>query len=194
MEDYYHIHSRSYYQATFGIDPTDILTPLARVLRPSATVLDVGCGSGRDLCWLKSRGFKPTGLERAQGLAMLARESSGCSVIQDDFRFHDFSVYSFDGLLLLGALVHVEPLQLQPMLGRISKALAATGSMLLTLKAGKGRVTFPDGRIFTLWEPQTVERIVGELGFAVIETRESVSPIRSTDRWLNYILHRKEVQ
>lgn len=193
LEDYYHTHSRSYFQSTFGVDSTDILSPFAKALKPSATVLDVGCGSGRDLCWLKRQGFKPTGLERAHDLVVLARQSSGCSVIHDDFRFHDFSAHSFDGLLLLGALVHVESLNLQPILGRISLALSTTGIMLLTLKAGKGRSILPDGRIFTLWEPQAVERVVGELGFTVIETSESVSPIRSTDTWLGFLMHRKEV-
>lgn len=65
MPDYYHINPQTYHQNTFSIDPAPFLTPLADRLPAGSLVLDVGCGSGRDLCWMKSKGFRVMGLERS---------------------------------------------------------------------------------------------------------------------------------
>ncbi len=67
----------------------------------------MGCGSGRDLLWLKERGFKVMGFERSEGLAELARKNSGCEVIEGDFETFDFSPLSFDAVIASGSLVHV---------------------------------------------------------------------------------------
>lgn len=142
---------------------------------------------------MKRQGFKPVGLERARQLALLARKSSGCKVICDDFRTHDFSKYSFDAILLLGAMVHLQPWELQHQLSRIRQALSGRGLMLLTLKAGTGSTCFPDGRTFTLWEVDDVEAILVQLGLTVIEIKKTVSLIRSTDTWLSFLVISKEV-
>ena len=46
-------------------------------------VLDIGCGSGRDLKWLRERGFSVTGFERSKGLAALARRHAGGRIEMD---------------------------------------------------------------------------------------------------------------
>ena len=54
MKDYYQKKYKSYHEKTFEIDPSDFLSPLAERLTAGAVVLDVGCGSGRDLLGLGS--------------------------------------------------------------------------------------------------------------------------------------------
>jgi len=91
MSDYYQKNYNAYHEKTFSIDPTSFLAPLAQRLPAEAFVLDVGCGSGRDLLWMKKRGFDVIGFERSPGLAELARDNVGCEVIQGDFETYDFS-------------------------------------------------------------------------------------------------------
>jgi len=57
MKDFYQQNYNAYHEDTFGIDPSSFLDPLVKHLTPSASILDIGCGGGRDLCWLKQRGF-----------------------------------------------------------------------------------------------------------------------------------------
>jgi len=40
-------------------------------------VLDVGCGSGRDLLWMKKWNFEVIGFERSPGFAELAGRKPG---------------------------------------------------------------------------------------------------------------------
>ena len=56
------------------MDPSSFLQPFASHLAEGSLILDVWCGSGRDLLWLKNRGFKVIGFERSKGLAELARD------------------------------------------------------------------------------------------------------------------------
>ena len=53
MPDYYQKNYKTYHEKTFSIDPSSFLDPFAKRLPGDAFVLDVGCGSGRDLLWMK---------------------------------------------------------------------------------------------------------------------------------------------
>ena len=79
MVDFYQKNHKEYFESTVGIDPSTFLSPLADRLSPGAKILDIGCGSGRDLLWLKNLGFKVAGFERSSSLATLAQEHAGVS-------------------------------------------------------------------------------------------------------------------
>jgi SAM-dependent methyltransferase len=185
---FYEEHCQDYAATTCGIDPSPFLTLLTKRLKPRATILDVGCGAGRDLLWMKEKGYQMTGLERSVGLAEIARELSGCSVIMGNFRKFDFSGFSFDGTLLIGALVHVEHRKMEQVLQNISKGVKNNGFILLTLKEGRGQKTSPDGRIFMLWQQNTLEQIFRNISFTVEAFFTNKSEINTNEVWLNYLL------
>ncbi|MFP4392108.1 MAG: class I SAM-dependent methyltransferase [Desulfohalobiaceae bacterium] len=102
---YYQNHAQAYFEQSFGVDPSSFLLPLTRHLQPGASILDIGCGAGRDLLWLHHRGFYCTGLDCAPALAELARRHTGLPVIEVDFEGFDFSGFKADALLMGGVLV-----------------------------------------------------------------------------------------
>ena len=73
-KEYYLENFKEYHEKTFYIDPNTILSPLSKCLAKGSKILDVGCGSGRDLLWFKKRGYHVTGFERSPGLLKLALE------------------------------------------------------------------------------------------------------------------------
>ena len=99
---FYEKNHQEYFNSTVTIDPSRFLSPLADLLKKGATILDVGCGSGRDLAWFAAQGFMPTGFEKAPSLAALARNFSRQPVIVGDFHSYDFSTLRFDALSLVG--------------------------------------------------------------------------------------------
>jgi SAM-dependent methyltransferase len=149
--NFYEENHLTYFTSTVSIDPASFLEPFARCLAPGATILDVGCGSGRDLLWFAERGFSPTGFEKSPNLARLARQHAACPVIEGDFRDFDFSQLSFSALVLVGSLVHLSPDEFPVIFKKIRRALAPEGHILITLKEGVGTSTTADGRVFTLW-------------------------------------------
>ena len=190
MPDFYQKNYKVYHQKTFSIDPSSFLEPLAQRLPAEAFILDVGCGSGRDLLWMKKRGFVVIGFERSPGLAELARENVGCVVVEGDFETYDFSSILVDAIMAIGALVHVPYERVSKVFENITSAIPENGSVLITLKEGSGDLTDPDGRIFYLWEDQNVRELFDTLGFKVCDFSTSVSKTGSGDVWMSYVLNK----
>ncbi len=190
MKDYYETNATEYHASTVGIDPSSFLEPLTQRLAPGATILDVGCGSGRDLRWFRERGFRPTGLERSPSLAALARAHSGCPVIEADFETHDFPGLSFDALVLVGALVHIPHDRLEQILENILQALRPAGHALMTLKEGRDLTETAPARVFYLWQDPDLRAIFGRRNLTVVDFSRQVSKLRDTDIWLGYVLQK----
>ena len=189
--DFYDTHYQKYHNKTFNIDSASFLVTLSNCLQGGSTVLDIGCGSGRDLLWLKKKGYEPTGFERSPNLAELARQNSGCPVLEGDFTLFDFSTLQFDALLLVGSLVHLGYSELGSVLIRISRALKSDGFVYITLKEGYGMSRQEDGRIFTLWQVEHLERIFRDHGFAVLDFTRDISVVNVNDMWLSYLLKKE---
>jgi len=188
MYDYYETNAAEYCASTIQIDPSSFLEPLARHLAPGAMILDIGCGSGRDMRWFKERGFKPTGFERSPSLAEMARSHSGCAVIEGDFETYDFSGLSGDGVVLTGALVHIPHDRFKAVLINILQALVPGGHALITLKEGLELKETSHGRTFYLWQDPDLRSVFADLNLRVVEFSRDVSKVRDTDIWLGYVL------
>ncbi len=198
MTDFYQENYKAYHQKTFSIDPSSFLEPLARRLPAEAFILDVGCGSGRDLLWMKNKGFDVIGFERSPELAELARENAGCEVIEEDFETYDFSTILVDAVMLVGAMVHTPYERFAEVFKNITAAISSHGNVLITLKEGQGDITDADGRISYLWEDPKARELFDTLGFKVClrgrsaaKTRDfskSASKTGSGAVWMSYVL------
>lgn len=190
MKDYYHYNYKDYHGKTFYVDPSSFLEPLVKHLPQDAFILDVGCGSGRDLCWLRNRGFKVMGFDRSKGIVALAKKHAECRIIEGDFETNDFSKLHVDAIVLVGALVHVQHAKLQSVFKHIISGLTESGKILITLKHGEGTFTDDHGRIFFLWIERELELIFSELGLKVLDFTSQVSKVRANDVWLGYVLEK----
>jgi len=190
MSDYYQKHFQAYHQKTFFIDPSCFLEPLKNILEPGCRILDIGCGSGRDMLWLKNQGFSVSGVERSAGLAELARQNTGCDIIEGDFVDFDFDKLPPDAVLFAGSLVHVPHEKLPAVLERITAGLRVGGKMLITLKQGQGKALDEHGRVFYYWQESDLEAIFTELGFFVLNFSKQVSKVNARDVWLGFVLEK----
>jgi len=188
--DFYSTHYRKYHEKTFYIDPSGFLLPFVQHLKPGAHVLDIGCGSGRDLLWLKKKGFDPVGVERSQGLADLARHHSGCRVISGDFHCFDFSGMEADGILLAGALVHLEKTQVLPVLERILQGLKPEGILFFSVKQGEGCTADGFGRRFHLWHREELHSVVKGLPVSLRSTTSNRSALETGETWLGVLVEK----
>jgi SAM-dependent methyltransferase len=190
MSDYYQKNYQAYHEKTFSIDPSSFLTPLAQRLPAEAFVLDVGCGSGRDLRWMKKQGFDVIGFERSPDLAELARDNAGCEVIEGDYETYDFSLIQVDAVLLVGIMVHVPRERFSTVFKNITSAISDNGLVLISLKEGTEDITYPDGRVFYLWEDPKAREMFDTLGFKVCDVSSSVSKTGTGAVWMTYVLEK----
>lgn len=151
----------------------------------------MGCGSGRDLLWLKNRGFHVTGFDRSFEMATLARTRVECAVIVGDFMVFDFSRFAMDAVLLVGALVHLPQAQLGKALSNIAAALKEDGLILLTMKEGSGSSTDRDGRVFQYWSDEGLRKLLQRREFHIVHFHRQNSVKNDKDVWLTYVLEMK---
>jgi SAM-dependent methyltransferase len=188
MPEYYQNNHTDYYKRTGSVDPSSFLSPFVKSIPKDCSILDIGCGSGRDLLWLKNQGFQLTGFELSKGLAELASIHSGCEVIEGDFETYDFSRLSFDAILASGSLVHVPHSRLYDVLLNIKQAIVEGGFFYVSLKEGENTYQDKAGRIFYLWEDSDLRPLFSKLNFKVLHFSTSLSVLNSKDPWLGYVL------
>lgn len=186
--DYYETHAGDYHDKTFSADPSIFLSPFVRLLPLGSRILDIGCGSGRDLLWLKQRGFEPTGFERSASLARLARRHSGCPVIEGDMETFDFSTGSWNAVMLVGSLVHIPHERFLSVMQKILSGFSSPCVILLTLKEGDGGIHCADGRIYYLWNDTALRDIFTRMNLEMASFFRNVSAIGSKEPWLGYVL------
>jgi SAM-dependent methyltransferase len=91
------------------------------------TILDFGCGPGRDLKVFASLGHLAIGLDGAERFVQMARGESGCEVWQQDFLKLDLPPAHFCGVFANASLFHVPSDRLPGVLRQLQAALKPGG-------------------------------------------------------------------
>jgi len=95
------------------------------------TILDFGCGPGRDLQTFTRMGHVAIGLDGSQEFARMAGQDSGCEVWQQDFLKLDLPAERFDAIFANAVLIHV-PLQVMPQVLRQLHGTLKPGGVLFS--------------------------------------------------------------
>ncbi len=154
--------------------------------------MDVGCGSGRDLSWLKGKGYRVLGFERSRGLAKLARKNTDVDVIEGDFEKFDFAKLDVDAALMSASLVHLPHDKLKSVLLNISKAVKPEGILLISVKEGTGKFTDNENRDFYLWKEESMQTVISSLSFETLKVEKNKSPLGTGETFLSFIVRKKD--
>src|SRR5438046_4814602 len=97
--DHYNERAASFWTSTRDHDVNQNINALLQCIegQPPFTILDFGCGPGRDLKVFAELGHIAIGLEGSEHFAAMARAHSGCEVWQQDFLKLDLPDNHFDG-------------------------------------------------------------------------------------------------
>ncbi len=135
---------------------------------PPFTILDFGCGPGRDLKTFRDFGHAATGLEGSARFAAMAREYSGCEVLEQDFLKLDLPpAWSarFDGVFANASLFHVPGTELPRVLGELHATLKPGGVLFSSNPHGSNEEGWNRGRYGAYHDLETWRRHVAAAGF-----------------------------
>ena len=114
--------------------------------QPPFTILDFGCGPGRDLKTFAERGHKAIGLEGAEHFVAMARAHSGREVWRQDFLQLALPDKYFDGVFANAALFHIPRQELPRVLLELHATLKPGGVLFSSNPRGDNREGWASGR------------------------------------------------
>lgn len=97
------------------------------------TILDLGCGPGRDLVFFKSIGHIPVGLDGSEAFVDMAQTETGCEVLHQNFLSLDLADERFDGIFANATLFHVPSAELPRVLKELYASLKPGGVLFSSI-------------------------------------------------------------
>ena len=137
---HYDQRADDFWEGTRGHDVSQNIDALLQSIEgtPPFTILDFGCGPGRDLKVFAERGHRPVGLEGSVRFAEMARAYAGCDVLHQDFLRLDLPAAAFDGVFANASLFHVPSQELPRVLTELHAALKPRGVLFASNPRGSG--------------------------------------------------------
>lgn len=189
---FYETSATGYAEATLRLSMKESIDSFVTRLNPGDSVVDLGCGAGRDLKAFADRGFMPVGLDVSENLAKIAHEYSAQPVVVGDLRKLPFASNSFSAGWASASLLHLSRDDAGLALGEIRRVLTAGGILFSSVKHGQGERADAQGRWFSYYGSVEWQCLLEAHGFAVIELHTSVQQVGTVSvhesaRWLNTI-------
>ena len=165
---HYDQNAQSFWEGTRDHDVRQNIEALLQHIEGAAPfeVLDFGCGPGRDLAAFTGLGHHATGLEGSRVLAAMARQHSGCEVLEQSFFDLDLPAARFDGVFANAALFHVPSAELPHVLCQLQATLKPRGVLFASNPHGNGQEGWNGGRYGAFHDWDTWRRYVVAAGFA----------------------------
>jgi len=169
--EHYNKTAEAFREGTRDHDVSQNIAALLRHIRgtPPFTILDLGCGPGRDLATFTAMGHVAIGVEGAERLAQMAREANRCEVWQQDFLALDLPAARFDGIFANASLFHVPRKELPRVLRELHGTLKEEGVLFSSNPRGANEEGWNRGRYGAYHDIETWRQFVEAAGFVEIE-------------------------
>ncbi len=157
-----------------GTRDHDVSQNIAALLKhivgpPPFTILDFGCGPGRDLAAFTQLGHRAIGVEGAPEFVAMARATTGCEVWQQDFLKLDLPDRAFDGIFANASLFHVPTQELPRVLCELRAALKPEGVLFSSNPRGNDEEGWQGGRFGVFHRLEPWQRYLSAAGFVELE-------------------------
>ncbi len=156
------------------------------------TILDAGCGPGRDAKAFKELGFEVYAIDATETFVEHCR-----SIIGENVKLTTFQEYKteikFDGIWACASLLHLTPEELPDVLVKFTGFLKPEGVFFMSFKYGNENY-IKDNRYFNCHTTETITELLCNVkdieiieNFITSDVREG----RSDEKWVNVIVRKK---
>ena len=132
------------------------------------SILDLGCGPGRDLCYFRSLGHDVVGLDGSKEFVAIARSYAGGDVLHQDFLAMALPESRFDGVFANASLFHVPSQELPRILLELSATLKPRGVLFCSNPRGNNQEGLSSDRYGCFFDLDTWRNYVSAAGFSEV--------------------------
>ena len=167
----YDSNAAGFFAGTRDHDVSQNIDALLRAITTPApfTILDLGCGPGRDLATFTRLGHVAVGLDGAAEFVAMARAFSGCTVWHQSFLHLDLPAAHFDGVFANASLFHVPRAMLPTVLAQLCATLKPGGVLFSSNPRGDNQEGWSGGRYGSYHDYASWKRFVEAAGFVEVE-------------------------
>lgn len=167
---HYDARAEQFWQGTRDHDVSQNIDALLSAIEVPGPleILDLGCGPGRDLVDLSSRGHRPTGLDGSARFCQMARARSGRPVLHQDFLDLRLPDAAFDGVFANATLFHVPAQELPRVLRQLHATLRPGGVLFSSVPRGDGVEGWNGDRYGTYLQLPDWRSLMEGAGFAYL--------------------------
>ena len=191
--DYYNKNAAAYFESTVQLDVSDLRQKFEELLPEGGSILDLGCGSGRDSLAFYEDEFVVTPLDGSEEMCALAEIHTDLEVLHMMFEELDFDEV-FDGVWACASLLHVPENQMPDILKKIGQALKPGGVLFLSVKEGDFE-GIRNGRYFVDYSKRKLKELIEDSKTFRIEEMWKTEDVRGSiheAKWLNLLAIKEE--
>lgn len=192
---HYNQRAEDFREGTWDHDVSQNIAALLDAIEGEApfTLLDFGCGPGRDLKKFAALGHHPIGLDGAERFAEMARAETGCEVWCQDFLALDLPAGRFDGIFANASLFHVPSQEAPRVLKELRASLKPRGILFSSIPHGNNQEGW-NGERFGVYHDHAAWRAYGEAaGFEeVLHYYRPTGQPRERQPWLASVWRRAD--
>ena len=188
---YYDKNADRFLNDTVNLDMSGHYQRFLGYLDAGSSVLDAGCGSGRDALKFKDLGYKVSAFDASFKMVQAATKLTGLVVHQ--MTFEEMSLaQQYDGIWACASLLHVKRANLKKVLISLSKSLSERGVLYCSFKYGEAERQKGD-RYFNDMNEELLDGIIS--GISSLELAEfwvssDARKERFSESWLNFVLQK----
>ena len=186
--DYYEQNAQGFFNGTVEVDMSVLYNRFLPLVPEGGSILDAGCGSGRDALFFKNKGYEVTAFDASETLCKLASVLLNQTV--ECMRFNEITRQGeFDAVWACASLLHVPRAELSGSISALIGSLKPDGVMYCSFKLGDEERE-SGGRFFTDMTDTSFRALMSDIRPDVqIETwiTEDQRPDRN-ESWLNALV------
>ena len=183
--EWYNDNAARYAAETVDTDMRIVCDRFLALVKPGGRVLDLGCGSGRDLKYFREQGFEAEGLDGSAELCKLAADHSGCLVeccpLEDWAPEPDL----YDGIWCCAVLHHLPEAEIARFFAEKLLCLREGGVLYFCGKSRTEGARDAWGRWFSPFTEELARDWAESAGLEVVEIWVSGDSQGREERWLN---------
>ena len=183
--EYYNQNAEAYFLNTVDVDFDRLRRKFVSYLPEHARIIDIGCGSGRDVKAFCDMGYDAVGLDASEEMARVARKQLGVNVITGDMADW-IAEEPYDGIWCCAALLHLHEEEAERFLSNLKANLKPGGVVFISVKEGIETGYDDKGRYMRNYTEEDLRERLRISGISIVDIERTEDQLgRKAIHWLN---------